>query len=346
MDNNQEQVFTFHLNESLWFQEGQGVRELIGISLEPEVTIENLGEDVRLKGTVVLAGEYMPGQEEDKYAETPAIQSVRVVDSVERGEEGIFQFNHSFPVEVTIPADRVIDMDDVHINIESFDYELPAEHQLRLQAQLNINGLRQEEAVEEPEYEEYDESVTIGPVDFNKHDESKQADPRNEAPVLDLQEHRKQQEPEPDQSEDLETSGDRWPYKKSQSLSDYFNEKKGKQTPDVSSESTSEWEGTSNMFGSDVSPSPSPVSSYKAEEVQEDVENEPSSADVNGIKQIFKHLFPNREDTYTQMKMYIAQNDETIEEIAERYEIPVKQLEKINDLEADVTPGQIVYIPS
>ncbi|UOR12154.1 stage VI sporulation protein D [Halobacillus amylolyticus] len=341
MDNNQEQVFSFHLNESLWFQEGQGVRELLGISLEPEVTIENLGEEVRLKGTVVLAGEYMPGQEEDKYAESPAIQSVRVVDSVERGEEGIYQFNHTFPVEVTIPADRVIDMDDVHINIESFDYELPAEHQLRLQAQLNINGLRQEEAAEEPDYEEYDESLTIGPIDFNKNDESQQVDPGNEAPVFDLQEHRKQQEAE--QAEELETSEDRWPYKKSQSLSDYFNEKKGKQTPDVSSESTSEWEGTTNIVGSNTSPSPSPLN--KAEEVHEDVDNESSSAGVGGIKQIFKHLFPNREDTYTQMKMYIAQDDETIEAIAERYEIPVKQLEKINNLEADVSPGQIVYIP-
>lgn len=66
---------------------------------------------------------------------------------------------------------------------------------------------------------------------------------------------------------------------------------------------------------------------------------------MDGIKQIFKHLFPNREDTYTRMKMYIAQGEETLTSIAEKYDVPVRQLERVNSCDEDVAPGQIVYIP-
>ncbi|WP_163526487.1 stage VI sporulation protein D [Halobacillus ihumii] len=341
MGNQEEQVFSFYLNESLQFKGGQGVRELLGISLEPEITLEDLGEEVRLKGTVILAGEYMPGQEEDKYADTAPIQSGRIVDLVERGEEGVYEFSHSFPVEVTIPADRVDDADHVHINIESFDYEIPAEHHLRLEAQLNINGLRQEQDSPAPEQEVFDESLTVGPVDFN-HEEPERPD----TPIFDLQEHRKLQELEqPEDINEQEEEEGRWSYKKSQSLSDYFKESKIEHIQEISSESTSEWEGTTNHVNASETPPHSTLASYQEGEENENGEEASPSAGVNGIKQIFKHLFPNREDSYTKMKMYIAQDNETVEMIAERYEVPVKQIEKINNLEEDVSPGQIVYIP-
>ena len=75
-------------------------------------------------------------------------------------------------------------------------------------------------------------------------------------------------------------------------------------------------------------------------------EKEEAPGGLDGIKQIFKHLFPNREETYTQMKMYIAQEDETLASIAEKYEVSIHQLEKVNDHRDEVSPGQIVYIPS
>ncbi|MFZ0476273.1 MAG: LysM peptidoglycan-binding domain-containing protein, partial [Halobacillus sp.] len=92
----------------------------------------------------------------------------------------------------------------------------------------------------------------------------------------------------------------------------------------------------------EMSPSSSNVeSSPKGTE-----EKDEAPGGLDGIKQIFKHLFPNREETYTQMKMYIAQEDETLASIAEKYEVSIHQLEKVNDHRDEVSPGQIVYIPS
>ncbi|KHE69398.1 LysM peptidoglycan-binding domain-containing protein [Halobacillus sp. BBL2006] len=81
-------------------------------------------------------------------------------------------------------------------------------------------------------------------------------------------------------------------------------------------------------------------------ESSESEESKEAPGGMDGIKQIFKHLFPNREDSYAQMKMYIAQEDETLESIAAKYEVSIKQLERVNEYRGDVSPGQIVYIPN
>lgn len=169
---NKQNVFSFYLDEAIWFKEGQGVRELIGISLEPEIVIEENGDEVRLKGTVDLAGEYVPHQSDQKYEEAAPLQSVRTMDRVESGEEGVYYFSHSFPVEITVPLERISSLEDVLIDIESFDYELPANNQLRLHAHLNINGVEQK-ANAADNSETFDESATLGPVDYKEERKEK-----------------------------------------------------------------------------------------------------------------------------------------------------------------------------
>jgi stage VI sporulation protein D len=166
---NKHNVFSFYLDESLWFKEGQGVRELIGISLEPEISIEDCGDEVCLRGTVDLAGEYVAVQEQTLFNDAP-VQSARMMDQVQEGEEGVSYFSHSFPVEITVPLERVSNLDDVLVDIESFDYELPANHQLRLHAQLNINGIEEKETKSE-NAPQFDESATVGPIDYPQANE-------------------------------------------------------------------------------------------------------------------------------------------------------------------------------
>ncbi|REJ10748.1 LysM peptidoglycan-binding domain-containing protein [Halobacillus trueperi] len=323
---NKQNVFSFYLDESIWFKEGQGVRELIGISLEPEITIEELGDEVRLKGTVDLAGEYIPTGSQDAQDESPLAPSVRTMDVVEPSEEGIHTFSHSFPVEITVPLERVSNLEDVLIDIESFDYELPANRQLRLHAHVNINGLeeKQQEASNEPTF---DESATVGPVNFQEQS-SKESPvlPEREAPIFRIDEK--------DESEHKEDDDDgRWFYKKSQSFPEFFGhaQENTQLPPEEPSYDSSEW---------------GEVSVEESSSEESDQESAQAPGGMDGIKQIFKHLFPNREDTYTQMKMYIAQEEETLSSIAEKYEVSVKQLERVNDYKDDVSPGQIVYIPN
>ncbi|RWZ59921.1 stage VI sporulation protein D [Halobacillus fulvus] len=336
---NQSNVFTFYLDESLWFKEGQGVRELIGISLEPEISIEEFGQEVRLTGTVALAGEYMLAEEEQWES---GASSSRFVDTVEEGEEGAFHFSHAFPVEISVPLNRVSSLDDVHVDISSFDYELPEQNQLRLHAQLNINGIESKSSAQHAE--SFDESTTFEPVDFNQKEvEERTVVPEQDAPVIQLNEYEAQ-----DKSENVETaeSGEegRWHYKKSQSFSEFFGheQKEEEETESISSESSVQVEDSSISYAESSSSAPSVSSSVSSSDKHE---AKPAPTGMDGIKQVFKHLFPNRDESYTQMKMYIVQEEETLESIADRYGISVKQLERINEYESEVSPGQIVYIP-
>ncbi|GGF06760.1 stage VI sporulation protein D [Halobacillus andaensis] len=307
MQNNQE--FSFYLDESLWFKEGQGVSELIGISLEPNVSIADLGDEVRLHGTVELFGEYMANEKIEPYrnADTPPVGRVLEVDDGE--EEGVSEFTHSFPVEITVSKDRVANLEEVVIDIETFDYELPEPNNLTLHAQLSMNGILQERSTD-PLEEEHN-VITIGPVQYK--DEEQEATAGEEFREED--------------NVDQEESGRK---EHTQSFSDFFKPQMAEEVEENEQEFTDQEEGAE------------PYEEVESAEVEQD---EPSPS-VNGFKQIFQHLFPNRDETYSQMKMYIVQEDETIEMIAERYEVPVKQLEKVNQVEEEVAPGQIVYIPN
>ena len=330
--NNNQNVFSFYLDESIWFKEGQGVRELIGISLEPEITIEELGDEVRLKGTVDLVGEYIPTGSDDAQDESPLAPSVRIMDQVETAEEGVHVFSHAFPVEITVPLERVSNLEDVLIDIESFDYELPANRQLRLHAQVTINGV-EEKKNEAENQKDFDEPATIGPVNLQ---EPTQGDPpvfpEREAPIFRIHEEEEQSTNNADEDDG------RWFYKKSQSFPEFFGhaqETIQQQTPpeESSYDSTADWGEVS-------------VDEVEESESSSDQESAQAPGGMDGIKQIFKHLFPNREESYTQMKMYIAQEEETLSSIAEKYDVSVKQLERVNDYTDDVSPGQIVYIPN
>ncbi|MCP3030480.1 stage VI sporulation protein D [Halobacillus sp. A1] len=327
MQNNQE--FTFYLDESLWFKEGQGVNELLGISLDPDVSITDLGEEVRLHGFVVLSGEYIPNPDIEPYRNQDAIPVGRVLE-VADAEDGVAEFSHSFPVEITVAKDRVDDLDEVVINIESFDYELPEPANLSLHAQISMMGIKQEQTAA-PEKDGH-EMITIGPVRYTEEEtltvdevDLKKDFEEEPLPVDEVSLYENTEE-DSLMNERYETYEESSRKEKTQSLSEFFytNEKEIEETELVEDEGDSE--------------------TYEVENVS-NVEEE-SSPSVNGFKQIFQHLFPNRDETYTQMKMYIVQEDETIQMIAERYEVPVKQLEKVNGVEDEVSPGQIVYIPN
>ncbi|MFZ7945582.1 hypothetical protein [Neobacillus sp. 19] len=48
----------FSLEESLWFRKGQEVEELISISLDPDITIQENDQYVTIRGSLELTGEY------------------------------------------------------------------------------------------------------------------------------------------------------------------------------------------------------------------------------------------------------------------------------------------------
>jgi stage VI sporulation protein D len=130
----------FSLEESVWFQKGQEVVELVSISLDPNITIQESDQYVTIKGSLELSGEYI--REENETEEEPDyFSNPKLIQSVEVREEGVHLFSHHFPVEITIPKNRIQNVFDIDVVVETFDYAFPESCCLRLSADLMITGL-------------------------------------------------------------------------------------------------------------------------------------------------------------------------------------------------------------
>src|SRR3954453_11789693 len=155
----------FSLEESIWFQTGQEVAELVSISLDPSITIQESDQYVTIKGSLELSGEYNRDdyelEEELDYFSNP-----KFVQSVEVRGEGVYLFSHHFPVEITIPKNRIENVFDIDVAVETFDYAFPERSCLKLSADLMITGLYGELQHERlHEQDEIDEIEEDGEMD-------------------------------------------------------------------------------------------------------------------------------------------------------------------------------------
>ena len=136
----------FSVEESVWFKKGQEVSDLIGISLEPEISVQEHDNYISIRGALVLSGEYRPqtrdGEDEINSLRDSAIY--RTIDEVIESEEGNFVMKHRFPIDITIPTNRIRSLEEVYVLVESFDYEIPETGRLELKADLCISGIANE----------------------------------------------------------------------------------------------------------------------------------------------------------------------------------------------------------
>lgn len=151
----------FSLEESVWFQKGQEVEDLLSISLDPNITIQENDQYITIQGSLELTGEYKRVQEEQG-EEEEVFQTPKLVHSVMEREEGICEFLHHFPVDITIPRTRISSLEEIEVEIETFDYVFPERSCLNLTADLSIYGLANyEEQEEEQELQEEEDEFEL-----------------------------------------------------------------------------------------------------------------------------------------------------------------------------------------
>ncbi len=141
MPASQQAVIKFPLDESVWFEKGQEVDELISISLNPNISIFEEDEYVVIKGTLDLGGEYQRKLSEEN-AEEISVLGRKYVQTVENRGEGENEFLHQFPVDITIPRRKISNIKDVEMEIYSFDYELPQDIHLQIVADVHLHGIQ------------------------------------------------------------------------------------------------------------------------------------------------------------------------------------------------------------
>ncbi|WP_010099015.1 stage VI sporulation protein D [Ornithinibacillus scapharcae] len=331
---NEQSVFRFDLNESLYFEKGQEVDEIMGISLEPEISIQELNDYISIRGVVELQGSYQKAEhtgeeEEDSYYD--GYDSKRYMERVFDTEHGAAEFMHRFPVEITVPSNRVNNLDDVSVMIAEFDYELPESNHLYLRSTIEIHGINShvQEATSEDKLEEESihESTELMERDMEEsfefevqqEDESSSyiEDSPEQLPTLSEQE-----------SQDESESG-RWKFtkEKTQTFDEFFQTK---EEPQVSSE---EVEESSSSF----------MEEYVDISLEESDDSREEKADLTYLADIFR----TEEEEFTKVKVRIVQEKDTLEALAEKYETSTMLIRNQNRLEDDdLTEGQLLYIPT
>ncbi|GAB3050140.1 stage VI sporulation protein D [Virgibacillus ainsalahensis] len=353
---NDQPVFSFELNESLYFEKGQEVAEMRGISLDPEISIQSFSEYVSIKGVIELRGEYQKVEslEDDSPSnDFDDFHSRRYVESVIDTNEMSAEFSHRFPVEISVPSHRVEDMNDVTVSIQSFDYEIPDHSHLKLYSMIGISGINNQ--TEEPRKENNEEGVE-SEQEAEPFSMAREADDTFEFEIKEKEEKAPQDLAEsfssseiPDLPAEIEEDTDegtgednRWKYKETQTLKEFFDKQAMKDQKDGS------------HVSSDYSPSDSANEveegyEHKGEEqLSDNYENEEGRTedmeDVSYLADMFRH---SEEEAYTKMRLCIVQDKDTIESIAERYQITTLQLIKQNNLDEDfdISEGQLLRIP-
>ncbi|MDF2557995.1 MAG: LysM peptidoglycan-binding protein [Bacillales bacterium] len=136
----EQNCLTFSLTENVRFQKGQEVQELLSISLEPNVTCHEFDQYVILQGTLDCVGEYSPIKLEEE-AEVDFYNVQKCAKVTPNGEGDTYTFCYSFPVDITIPADRCRDGEELTVDIQSFEYKIQDEGCINVSCEFCVNGV-------------------------------------------------------------------------------------------------------------------------------------------------------------------------------------------------------------
>ena len=152
---------SFSIEESVWLNKDQEVDEILSLSLDPDITVQENGDYVQVRGGLKLTGEYRPSEngssgEVDEKTLSDQVQ-FRSIEEVTINEDGTGQIRHYFPIDVTIPMYRITSLDDIYVNVDTFDYDLPEKGCIQLSADVVITGMSEpsrEDATAEYDHEE------------------------------------------------------------------------------------------------------------------------------------------------------------------------------------------------
>lgn len=333
----------FSVEESIWFKKGQEVSELLSMSLDPEIIIQEHEQYISVRGGLVLTGEYRAQGMDEEDSSTSLPEGGRTVQESIIREDGISVLKHSFPVDITIPKNRIQNLNDVYVTIEAFDYELPSRENLMLEADLSISGIHVDQQKQQQENEfsqnfHNDDESMEGDSDFLEEvmadsDEEDVSEEELVQPLMrgslydeDLEEV--EQDQNPFTPFVVEAKRD-MSYENSNEL----GVEPEQEEPFVLTRQTPQFEFKSRVE--------EPIKDNEKEYVKENDGNR----DENSLS--LTNIFAKEdEDETTRLKMCIVQKDESIESIASRYGVQAQALIRVNHLDREhLAEGQILYIP-
>lgn len=384
----QQSGLRFDIYERVHLQEGaRSIQELDEVELVPHIQVVSQSEQALLKGYLRLSGTYSS-----------------------EGGDGIRELEHQIPVEITLPASRVGNPQDLFVEIENFDVDVLSPRSLNVTGVLSLHGV---EVVSAPEnaWQSEEEMVFVhrpgesaaapetraAEAEFTPETEVAFDSLRNEpfvhpgltvtnapppspvypfppnvtphfveptaAPAIPIVETPPTTAAVPLQTKPLDVDvdvkveeteifvGDADAIEESDLLPEvqvvHAEEKKdvkvafgSKKIAELASEATygikSLIQKSSSIF----------LDKRKAAEAAAALTAEPETqAEPIEWKRLFLSAAPDGQE-FRKLKMAIVQKEETLETIAQRYQINPRELQLLNRLQdGEITAGQVIYIP-
>ncbi len=300
------------------------IGQLQQIELLPRISADPGQEQVLLRGHLELQADYIPGSEGE----------------VER------TFKHRIPVEISLPARGEISADGIEVEMDRFDVELSSSRSLNVTGVLSISGLSATRASADEANAQLDEALTE-----EARKSKAMAKPK---PKL---------KPKPkEQSEtikvvadaDVDADADAADY---DDYPDYAIVEQNQSASWTQTEEQDDEQATveEHQHHEPVFAAPDKEETkvaFKAKPLNEaefagDDQSAQSVKSNNALEWRKLFLGGQNETRFERMRLYIAQREDTIESIADRYELSARDIAMHNQLsEAGVSEGQIVYIPS
>lgn len=372
MSQENQSCLRFSLEESLWFRKGQEVEELISISLDPDITIQENDQYVTIRGSLELTGEYKSYETKNEN-EDEGFTSQKFVERVDEREEGTCEFSHRFPVDITIPNNRIQSIYDIDVLVESFDYSIPERSCLKLAAELTISGLygteqqqQQQQQSEEIQVQELPEVVAELEVLHRSETDNFNV----EAEEVEVELTSVQSSYQDDFLFDVEAKKPQ----KEESVEilpkfPTFNYQPQEEVEEEESQpSWSFQEARSEVSQPEEAPAPLedvveevPAPTVQFEEEVMTAEESSSSPEEPPAKNIKKkkaakkksmtltEFFARKDESaeHARVKICIVQKGDTVNTVADRYDVSVQNLLRVNNLELtqDIFEGQVLYIP-
>ncbi len=328
----------FSVEEQVWLKKGQEVEEVLSISLDPEISIEEYEDYVAVKGCLYLTGEYLQ-RDQTGHEDISEGSPYRSIHEVHVREDGTASMGHRFPVDITIPASRIRSLEDIFVTVDTFDYTVVEENCLQLKADISISGIqgdpnRVEIEVDEVEEDESDfsqeeESVWENDIKYVEHEEeSLEQTSHLRTPQVDMR---------------AQSDSDEVDYSNT-SAEIEENEEYLEPTYDFLTRMARQLEGSTEYNNEPIveETRSAQTNDYDEEEIIEQRKQTPREENALYLTS----MLTKEEEQFSKMKMCIIQPGDSLSEIAERYRVLPSHLARVNRLEEEeVKEGQILYIP-
>lgn len=316
-------MIEFDLNETLYFESGQEINEMVSISLDPDIAVQPYDSYVQIRGLIILQGEYKKESNPTNHSQnTNNVKNY--IENVYETDQDQASFSHRFPVEISVPSYRVDDLNNISVIVDSFDYELPDQNQLKLTASVHIKGIKSDNIDDKKEKEE-SLSHSEGVETMNESEKSKLEDVNQDEEIhaneADLEAKEVVEENQIEETDEME---------KKEEVESVIQQEEIK-VEDVFSDAVAQEE----------------IKKVNEIDIQlNEGEKDEDDDEVRDV-QFLTDLFGNEEEeTHSKMRIYITQEDDTIESIAKRYEMSTLQLIKDNNLTGEgLEEGQLLHIP-